>query len=125
MPSTPEHASSEAAAAARDERKPTVALLAPAGGGAGAPAPAPAPTPVPAPEVYEVQGCSTDCDFPCLSACGQTWDECYVEREYAGTYDLRMAADNELITGVLRRHVRRKGEEQQRKRARKPRGFTS
>ena len=73
----------------------------------------------------EVQGCSPDCDYPCLSECGRTWDECYVEREYAGTYDLRMAADNEVILGVLRRHVRRKGEDQQRKRARKPREFTS
>ena len=36
----------------------------------------------------------------------------YVQ-EYSGTYDLRLAEDNEMIPGVLKRHVRRKGEVQQ------------
>ena len=62
--------------------------------------------------VYEVQNCGSDCDYPCGKACGKLWDDCYVVEEYAGTYDLRLADDNERIHGVLKRHVRRKGEEQ-------------
>ena len=72
---------------------------------------APAPAPAPAPVIYEVQGCGSDCDYPCNKQCGQTWDECYAVQEYSGTYDLKMA-DGEIIEGVLKRHVRRKGEVQ-------------
>ena len=67
--------------------------------------------PAPAPVVYEVQGCGGDCDYPCNKECGQTWDVCYVVREFSGTYDLKMA-DDEIIQGVLKRHVRPKGEAQ-------------
>ena len=63
--------------------------------------------------VYEVQNCSSDCDYPCNKECGETWHECTVAAEYAGTYDVRMVdGECEFIRGVLRRHVRRKGEVQ-------------
>ena len=109
-----------------EEPKPIAAPLAPFTPLAPAPAPAPAePTPAPAPmtapEAYEVQGCDTDCDHPCNKPCGQTWEDCFVVQEYSGTYDLRLAdcEDSEpLLPGVLKRHVRRKGEVQQTKRTR-------
>ena len=72
-----------------------------------------AATLAPEPTIYEVQSCSTDCDYPCGEDCGQTWETCYVVQEYSGTYDLRLADENDTITGVLKRHVRRKGELQQ------------
>ncbi len=68
--------------------------------------------PLPSSVVYEVQNCSSNCDYPCDKACGRTWEDCYVVEERPGTYDLRLAEDNEMIRGVLKRHVRRKGEVQ-------------
>ena len=103
----PSVAKAPAAAPAHTEEaiKPTAATLAPIAPAAQAPAPEPT--------IYEVQSCSTECDYPCGEDCGQTWETCYVVQEYSGTYDLRLADENDTITGVLKRHVRRKGELQQ------------
>jgi len=98
---------------------PRLAPIAPAPKPTPPPSPAPVPAPAPTPVVplagsvtYEVQNCGSDCDYPCNRDCGQTWEDCYVVQEYSGTYDLKLAEDNEVIHGVLKRHVRRKGEVQ-------------
>ena len=127
MPSAAAAAADEAPTEMAEALEPAVAALPPITPAAPAPvtaapeaAPAPAAAaPEPAPKVFEVQGCDTNCDYPCLKPCGQQWDECSVVAEYSGVYDLRVLENDEMMYGVLKRHVRCKGEVQLSKRPRR------
>ena len=53
--------------------------------------------------LMEVQGCGEDCDFVC-SIC--EWEACTIEKDHGRCCDIRILSDEELVAGVVNRHLR-------------------